>query len=58
MCGYLFPYKERIPIFKVYTELQKQEQTDEVVDALAKLDVLKDLMVRGFEPEHNNNVYT
>ena len=51
-------YKQRIPIFKIYTDLQKREQVDEVRRALYLLDVLKDLMVRGLEPEHKNNEYT
>lgn len=56
--GVLLEFRARIPIFKIYTDLQRQEQTEEVIQALYHLDVLKELMVRGLEPEHKNNVYT
>lgn len=56
--GILLNLNERIPIFRVYSQLHKMEQTDDVEYAMWQLDVLKDLMVRGLEPEHKNNTYT
>jgi len=57
-CGVIIGFRQRIPIFKLYTELQKRQQTDDVVYALGRLDLIRVLMARGLEPEHKNNTYT
>lgn len=55
--GIDFDFKQRIPIFKVYTHLCEIDQTDQVIYAKQLLDLLRDLMSRGLEPEHNGDTY-
>jgi hypothetical protein len=55
--GLLFDYKQRLPIFKVCLELQKLGPSDDVDEALELLDMLRELMARGLEPEHDGIYY-
>jgi len=55
--GIELEFNKRIPIFQLYTRLQKQEQTDDVLHALYMLEIVKNLMARGLEPEHNKSRY-
>lgn len=55
--GIEFSFKQRIPIFKVYTHLSELERTDEIAYAMDMLDELKALMQRGLEPSHVENTY-
>lgn len=50
-------FNARIPVFRLYSRLQKEEQTEDVMHALYMLEIIKNLMARGLEPEHKNNRY-
>lgn len=55
--GLFYEFKQRLPIFRIFNDLQKLEMTDDVEHAIQMVDVLKELMIRGFEPEHVNGYY-
>lgn len=55
--GIEFTFKQRIPIFRVYTHLDTLPWTPDVDYARQCLDTLRDLMAKGMEPEHVNGVY-
>lgn len=55
--GIEFSFKQRIPIFRVYTHLDTMPWSAEVDYARECLDTLRELMARGLEPEHRGGVY-
>lgn len=52
-----YEFKQRLPIFHVFNELQQLEPSEDVSNAIQLVDVLKELMIRGLEPEHVNGYY-
>lgn len=55
--GILIEFKQRIPIFQIYNKLNAMEPSDDVEQAQYAVEVLKELMIRGLEPEHKQGRY-
>lgn len=55
--GIEFSFKQRIPVFLVYTHLDTLEPSEQIEYAKACLNNLRAMMEEGLEPEHNGTTY-